>query len=212
MDEIVDVELAGNLLRGKLIDVGTDFLVLYTDAEYLYVVYSHVQEIRASSNPEEVQSSPPLPLPAKSEQMSTKEIFVNASGKLIKVLLLGGTTLYGYITHVFEDYLAFQSLLYGEILIAIHHIKGIMLPTSETSPLPDKIKIPKLKTDVQEIGTLSDRLKKLTGKIVVFNLGASSSKMGKLLHVDQYAVQFIDLTGVKAYLNLQHVKTVHLQN
>ena len=57
--------------------------------------------------------------------------------------------------------------------------------------------------------TFEEQLIKMSGKIMVFDLGEESNKIGKMAKIDEGHIEILKARDAKMYVNIQHVKSVH---
>ncbi|SEM54546.1 hypothetical protein [Paenibacillus sp. OV219] len=213
-DKLVEIKLAGNTIKGKLYDVGTDFIVIYTNMEFFYLLDEHIQEVRICqwNEEEQINTPPQSPFFDNTKVISTKEIFMNARGKMLQVMVFGGIGIHGYILHIFDDYIHFQSIVLGDLYIPTKHIKGLVIASSSSpsTPLPEMKKLPKLKSAEAEHVKFIDRLSKSTGKVAIFNQGAPVFNVGKIVQMDENVVHITNLNGTTVYISTDHIKTIHV--
>lgn len=209
----VEVELSGHIVHGgRLMDCGQDVLVIYDGSKYLYIPSPHVQHIK-----EDTEMSYPIdkksmaPIEDDSNTISYRKILSNAKGGFAEIYVTGEQTLHGYITNVMNDYFTFYSPVYKTMLVSLDHMKWLTPYQNGRTPYDlNNNQFPVTPSNISLSRTMEEQLKKFVGKLVVFDAAERPEKIGLLSQIEGKLVELITAREEKVYLNLKHLKTVHL--
>ena len=208
--KIIEVELSSKKnITGKLIEVGSDIVVLFNGKHFVYFPVKHIVSMRnGESTDNEFINTDSSPIDKNGNLMSLREILTNASGIFVEIYLSGNHTVYGYITHIQDDYVVLESPVFKNVILPIAHIKWLIPYLSKT---PYQIKTDQSKVIPREsfAHTFEDQLKTFTGKIVIFGFGKDPQNVGLLLKVGNNLVELITGDGQILYLNIDHIKSLH---
>jgi hypothetical protein len=210
--EKIRLELSGNkLLYGILIDKGSDIIVIYDGKQYLYIPDFHVQSLSFHQVEQEDIPEPNESLVLEqSDAISLRKILYNAKGMFTEIFVTG-QSIHGYITSIMNNYFVFYSPVYKTMFIPLQHLKWLTPYNESKSPYGlSEQDLPLRPSNVSVARTFEEQLKKFAGKIVVFDMGMHENKIGKLVTIDNNLVELILATNESVYLNLHHIKTVHL--
>jgi hypothetical protein len=214
----VHIELTGHkYFSGPLVEDGPDILVInqeQTDSVY-YIPLVHVQRMNSSSEEIEVAPFPTRdhPFHTENETISFRKVLTYARGHFVEIYVSGKTTIHGYLTSVMNDYFVFHSPVYNTIFVNFEHLKWIMpYPENVTPYALDAESVPHRSTPTSLPRTFKDLCKKLTGNMVVFDMGDDPNKIGQLKCIDSDSnmAELFTANGAKQLLNLHHLKTVYL--
>ncbi|MBO9128318.1 DUF2642 domain-containing protein [Bacillus sp. 165] len=221
----IQLTLSGEIiLTGVLIDIGTDILVVYTQENFLYIPFLHIQRISFTlSQPEEFQrlqtstsstkdsvNYEDLPISNDSNTISLRKILQNAKGLFTEIFVTNNETIHGYVTHIMNNYFVFYSPVYKTMYIPFQHLKWLIPYGPDQVPYDlKKQDLPLQPASVGLARTFEEQLKKFIGKIVVFDLGAHQHKVGKLISVENNQVELTIARSETIFLNLHHIKTLH---
>ncbi|MFC4182517.1 DUF2642 domain-containing protein [Saccharococcus thermophilus] len=209
----VQLEVSGKvMLQGILVDVGLDILVIYNGKEYLYIPHLHIHNIRLSTNPLEELSNvtPELPFDGD-DSISYRKTLTNAKGRFVEIYVTGNKSIHGYVTAILNDYFVFYSPVYKTMLISLNHLKWLTPYQTNITPytLGNEV-LPVQPTNTPLQRSLEEQLKKLAGKLVVFDLGDHPMKIGLLKQVQNDIIELVTASGESVFWKIMHVKTVHL--
>jgi hypothetical protein len=208
----INVELSGEKRHtGVLVDYGLDILVIYTGEQFIYIPISHIQHIKKHY---EDFSEIPLPKEESSIEMvqdlSYRKVLTHSKGVFIEIFVGGNVPIHGYITHVLTNYFVFYSPVYKTVFIPFFHLKWLIPYHSDRTPYSlDKSSLPVNPTNITFVRTFEEQLKRLEGKIVVFDLGLNANKIGYLNRIEYNMIELITGDKNSMYCNIQHIKAVH---
>jgi hypothetical protein len=209
IDKQVEVEISGNnMYTGKLIDVGSDLLVLYHEQRFFYIPFIHVQNLKGSQSNNDVSNPPEVPIDYQTDNLSFRKILQHAKGSFVEIYITGNKSIHGYLTSIMNDYFVFYSPIYKAMFVSMNHLKGLVpyspdltpysLSNQSVSPIPITLS-----------RTFAEQCKKLEGRLVVFDLGDNPDKIGLLHKANNQIIELVNATGNKQCWNLQHLKTVN---
>jgi hypothetical protein len=220
----IRVTLSGEIqVLGILIDKGLDLLVLYNGEDFLYIPSLHIQRIsfqptdleeiqrfQQFSSSSEHSNKDALLIPADSSSISLRKTLQHAKGLFTEIFVTSNQTLHGYITHIMNNYFVFYSPVYKTIYIPFQHVKWVIpYPDYQTPYNLTKQELPLQPSTTPLSRTFEEQLKKLIGKMVVFDLGHQQMKVGKLVHIQDNFIELTVARNESIYLHLAHIKTVH---
>ena len=210
----VELEVSGKvLLEGILVDVGLDILVIYNGKEYLYIPHLHIHNIKLCTNPrtELADVDTESPLYDEDEMISYRKTLINAKGRFVEIYVTGNKSIHGYITAILNDYFVFYSPVYKTMFISLNHLKWLTPYQTNITPytLGNEV-LPVKPTDIPLQMSLEEQLKKLEGKLTVFDLGDHPMKVGLLKQVQNNIIELVTASGESVFWKLMHVKTIHL--
>ena len=215
VQEIVRFEITGKkMVSGKLIDVGSDMIVLFNGMDSMYIPLNHIRNFETDrDNEDNVQ--PPTELPSivaeeSQEDLSFEKVLAQAKGRLVEIYVSGNQSLHGTITGIMNNYFVFQSPIYKTMYIPIEHIKwlipfaqGHKLYGSEYNFSSSQQRMKRLHSSFEK------QVEKFINKIVVLNISERESFIGKINKVEEQIVEFQSAKTSPIYLNLRHIKTLH---
>jgi len=206
--QIIEAEVSSKkTIVGKLLEIGSDLIVLFNGQKYVYLPVVHLLSVnKGESTDTEYMNAATAPFEGK--QLSLKQILTNASGIFVELFLTGNHTVHGYIQYVQEDYIVFDSPAFKTMYIPVSHLKWLIPYLNQT---PYQIKTGQ---QIQSSGesfaqTFEEQMKKSLGKIVLFDLGKDSEKIGILNGVETVLVELVKGNGKTVYLNMAHLKSMH---
>ena len=132
----------------------------------------------------------------------------NACGIFVELYLTGNHTVHGYIQKVQGDYIVFDSPAFKTLYIPIAHLKWL-IPYLNQTPYQIKTGQQLISSDESFAQTFEEQMKKMLGKIVLFDLGKDSEKIGILNRVENILVELVTGNGKTIYLNMAHLKSMH---
>lgn len=210
----VELEISGKTnFKGILIDFGQDIMVLYNGQKFLYIPLIHLHNIRASKEPEIVDSPPEsLPIQNPSESnLSYRKILTNAKGQFLEIFVTGNRSIHGYITSVMNDYIVFYSPVYKTMFISMQHLKWLAPYNNQLTPYTlSNESLPVVPSNFPIVRNFEEQLQKYQGSLVVFDMGDHPDKAGLLKSISHNIVHLITADGEPVFWKLYHLKTVHL--
>ncbi|EFM11626.1 conserved hypothetical protein [Paenibacillus curdlanolyticus YK9] len=214
MNCYVDLEVSGKAipLRGKLVDMGQDILVIHNGQQFVYVPIIHLQQLRAVTSQETIEIVvPETPFEHPNDPISYRKILMNAKGMFSELYITGNQSIHGYLTSVMNDFFVFYSPVYHSVIVSLTHLKYLIPYNPNATPYtltPEQF--PLKPSPLTLARTFDQQLRKLVGEFVILDLGENSNKIGVLKGLDQNMVELATAGGNSVYLHLDHVKTVHL--
>ncbi|CAN7169332.1 DUF2642 domain-containing protein [Rossellomorea sp. LjRoot5] len=212
--EAVIIELTGKkTINGYLIEVGSEVLIVYNGVDYIYISTSHIKNMSVVSKDsigiDEPSVSPQL---EQEDQLSLRKILTTAKGVFLEIYTTGNQPIHGYITGIMNNYFAFYSPVYKTMFISLQHLKWLIPYSTNLSPY--RLSKENLPVNPSNSITLARsfevQLEKLSGHLVVLNLGVQEEMIGKIERVSDNIMELITAKGESTYLNMQHIQTVHL--
>ncbi|QBP42854.1 DUF2642 domain-containing protein [Paenisporosarcina antarctica] len=208
--QILEIELTSKKsMTGKLMEIGSDIIVLFNGQNYVYLPMMHILCVRKGDSTEDEFINPDSsPIQKNEDLISLKKILTNASEIFVEIFLSGNHTVYGYINQIQDDYIIFYSPAFKTIHIPIVHLKWLIPYINKT---PYQIKACQSLSSSEGIfaSTFKEQLKTFVGKIVTFDLGKDSQKIGKINNAENNLVELITGDGQIIYLNIAHLKSLH---
>lgn len=215
LGQTVLVKLPGGLEKtGYLIDYGDDILVLFDGRQYVYIPLTHVRKLRAIDPAEATFVAQPdeSQIGTQTPKITLDEMLTNAVGTFIEIWAAGKQPLFGTLLHLGDDDLVLESPIYKTLYVSIAHLKWLIPYASAHLPYSLPLPSPTTTIDLTTVAkTFEEQVKRLVGHVVVFDVGEQAEKIGLLQTVNPNGVvELITAAGQKIYLNLQHLKTIHL--
>ena len=98
VQEVVRIEVSGKeMMNGKLIDVGSDMIVLFDGVDFLYIPLDHIRNFEMDrDNENDVQAPTELPsivAEESKEDLSFEEVLAQAKGRLVEIYVTGNQSL-----------------------------------------------------------------------------------------------------------------------
>ena len=212
LNQKVKLEISGKeTIRGKLIDVGSDIIVLFNGRDYLYIPFMHIQHFWPNHmDEEEYEENGSKPF--STATLSVRSIITNAKGLFLEMRVAGKQSIHGYVTSVQSDYIIFYSPVYKTMYIPFQHLKWILPYHPSLTPYElEKNMLPVNPSNISVALSFEIQLKKLIGKIVVFDLGMSEFRIGQLKKIENKFIHLVTAKGNVILINLNHIKTVHFE-
>ncbi|WP_068773609.1 hypothetical protein [Paenibacillus sp. FJAT-26967] len=208
----VDIGLSGKKLpiRGCLIDVGNDILVVHNGAQFIYIPTIHLQNMTLSEDPANNLTVKPE-MPFDHSDIAYRKILMNAKGIFAEIYISGTQSVHGYVTSIMNDFFVFFSPVYRTVYVSLEHVKTITPYETNTTPYYlSQDRFPLQPTGTTLSRTFEQQLKKLIGELVVFDLGEDSNKIGRLNAVENNMLELITANGKHLFMHTSHVKTIHI--
>jgi hypothetical protein len=206
--KIIEVEISSKkTIVGKLLELGSDLIVLFNGQQYVYLPLVHLLSVKSGESTDTeyiIEETAPF----EGAQLSLKQILTNASGIFVELFLTGNHIVHGYIQNVQEDYIVFDSPAFKTMYIPVAHLKWLIPYLNQT---PYQIKTgQQINSSCESFAqTFEEQMKKSLGKIVLFDLGKDSEKIGILNGVENVLVELVKGNGKTIYLNMAHLKSMH---
>jgi hypothetical protein len=216
MNSLIDLDISGktSTLRGKLVDMGQDILVVHNGQQFVYVPIIHLQQMRAANMQDSNNMTfevPETPFEQANDPISYRKTLMNAKGMFSELYITGNQSIHGYLTSVMNDFFVFYSPVYHSVIVSLTHLKYLIPYSPNVTPYtltPEQF--PLKPSPLTLARTFDQQLRKLIGEFVILDLGENPNKIGVLKNVDQNMVELATAGGNSVYLHLDHVKTVHL--
>ncbi|AZN38694.1 DUF2642 domain-containing protein [Paenibacillus albus] len=212
--EKVVLEISGKrLLPGRLIDVGSDIVVLLYQLRYLYIPFAHVHNLKADvSSGEGSESGSQAEEPSIGllvDQLNVAKIMQEAKGLFVEIYVSGNKSIHGYLNGVMNDYFTLYSPIHGTIYVALSHMKWLIpYPTSHVPYARSTGTAPMGQTQPSLAKNFEGTLKKEEGKMAVIDLSGASERIAVIKGVAGGIINVIDADGNSTLLNIAHVKTM----
>ncbi|MGE5703961.1 MAG: DUF2642 domain-containing protein, partial [Clostridia bacterium] len=175
MGKTVEVELSGKtVVKGTLIDVGADLIVLYSAPRYFYIPNLHIQMMKEAEQPLVTGPEPitATPIAAEDATLSFRKILDHARGCFVEIYVSGNKTIHGYVTSLMNDYFFFYSPAYKSMYVSLQHVKWVVPYDQSTTPYSlSNQHFPVNPATAPLSRTFEQQCKKLEGQLVVFDLG-----------------------------------------
>ncbi|WP_282936449.1 DUF2642 domain-containing protein [Paenibacillus sp. RC67] len=215
LDKQVELFVSGKKtpIRGKLINLGGDILVLYNGQQFLYVPLLHLQQLTlCDESKEDAFITVPTDLPFEDQKdISFRKILMNAKGVFTEIYTSGNQSLHGYVTSIMNDYFVFYSPVYHIVYIPMQHMKYIIPYDPNVTPYSlTQEKFPLSPSTITLARTFDQQLKKLEGQFVVLDIGENPNKIGQLKSLQNNLIELVAAGGETLFLHMDHIKTVHL--
>lgn len=212
--EIIQVEISGKkLIKGTVIDLGSDIIVLFNGVDYVYIPFNHLQSLSVIQK-NEIDIVYPTELSSikngeNEGDLTLKDTLNLAKGKNVEIYITDDQLLHGSITQIKDDYFEFYSPVYQTMYISIYHLKWLIPYSHNENPygLEENYSI-KLNQDTLA-STFKAQVGKLKDKMVVLNIGGNKSQIGKISNVEVQIVELQRARTTPIYLNIDHIKTLH---
>ncbi|MFD1358764.1 DUF2642 domain-containing protein [Fictibacillus halophilus] len=211
--ETVELSISGNKrITGIVIDIGSDIIVVYDGDQFIYIPKMHIHHISSMiDNETEIEKPKSVPINFEEETISLRKILMNAKGLFSEVFITSNQSIHGYITNIMNDYFIFYSPVYKMMLIPLQHLKWLIpYKESERPYTLSNEELPLVPFKMTLARTFTEQCKKYEGKLVIFDLGKDPNKIGKLVKMDNSQLQLTIERNKNVFLNIQHIKTLHL--
>ncbi|MFD6441155.1 DUF2642 domain-containing protein [Peribacillus sp. NPDC060186] len=207
MGQYIELELSENIhVAGILIEVSSDIIVLYTGKVYRYIPFRHIKNFSFPITDEEIETGEDTEI----SKTSFRKLLMNAKGMFVEILLTKKNPVYGYIVGIMNNYFVFYSPVFKTMFISMDHLKWLTVCDDDKVPygLNKSEQLLQVST-LSWARTLEEQLKKLTNKLVVFNLGRNPMDIGKINHLQDNIIEMVDAQGDPVFVNMRHVKSFH---
>ncbi|USB32147.1 DUF2642 domain-containing protein [Paenibacillus sp. YPG26] len=212
LNQTVELELSGcnERIIGRLIDIGSDILVLFSGSKFIYIPIHHLQNAYLSLDDLQLNDSNLSPS-LEQEQISYRKMLMNSRGMFTAVSIGNKRSIHGYLTGIMNDYFVFYSPIYGSVYVSINHVKYLVpYPPNQTPFNLSQDHFPVQPAALPISRTLDQQIKKLEGELIVVNLGEKPCHAGLLRALDNNMLEMIDASGVTSLIHGDHIMTIHL--
>jgi hypothetical protein len=211
----IKMEISGNkLLKGILIDIGSDLWVLFNGLDYLYIPTIHIQNwqlLKEDEIDEIYMTNEPTPIYNHNEEISLRKTLTSAKGIFTEIFVTSNQSLHGYVISIMNNYFVFYSPIYKTMFISLNHLKWLIPYTSNQRPYGlSNSNLPVSPSNLTFARSFEVQLEKLIGDLIVFNIGENENVLGKIQSIKNNFIELITAKEDPVYLNLQHIKTVHM--
>lgn len=212
----IKLEISGNKpISGILIDIGSDLWVIFNGYDYLYIPTVHIQNWKIPKK-EEIDeiitlSDDQSPIFNPNEEISLRKTLTAAKGIFTEIFVTSKQAIHGYIISIMNNYFVFYSPIYKTMFISLNHLKWLIPYTNNQRPYGlSNANLPVNPSNITFARSFEVQIEKLVGTLIVFNLGENENCMGKIMGIKNNFVELLTAKGDPVYLNLQHLKTVHM--
>ena len=211
----IKLELSGKkYISGLLCDIGSDVWVVFNGTDYLYLPAIHIQNWQYMKQEEidEINfSDEPAPIYNNNEETSFRKTLNAARGIFTEIFVTSNQSLHGYIISIMNNYFVFYSPIYKTMFISLNHLKWLIPYSSNQRPYGlSNANLPVNPSNVTFARSFEVQIEKLTGELIVFNIGENENVIGKIQGIKGNFVELISAKEDPVYLNLQHIKTMHM--
>lgn len=212
----VEVTISGKKtpIHGKLIDLGSDILVLFNGKKFLYIPLLHLQQLSLSEESSLENEYPlvnPEPPFENQNDISYRKILMNAKGVFTEIYTSGNQSIHGYVTSIMNDFFVFYSPVFHAVYIPMQHLKYMIPYDTNVTPYSlTQERFPLSPSTITLARTFDQQLKKLEGQFVILDLGEHSNKIGQLKTIQNNVIELVVAGGETVFLHMDHIKTVHL--
>lgn len=208
----IGVEISGQLkLSGILVEASPDLLVLYNGKDFIYTPIAHIHLIYLDEEDyEPIEVPTEIPLENESVTSSVRKILNNSKG-LFSEIMVTNKKVHGYVTNVMNDYIVFYSPVYNTMYISLQHLKWLIPYRNDQVPYSlDRSTFANYPSTLSLARSLDEQIKKMFGKIVIFDLGGNAQKIGQLRSFENNILELVTAREEVTFVNARHVKAVHL--
>jgi hypothetical protein len=211
----INLEISGKkYLSGLLCDIGSDLWVLFNGTDYLYIPIIHIQNwhfMKQDEIDEITFSDEPAPIYNHNEEISLRKTLTAAKGIFTEIFVTSNQSLHGYIISIMNNYFVFYSPIYKTMFISLHHLKWLIPYSNNQRPYGlSNANLPVNPSNITFARSFEVQIEKLTGELIVFNIGENENVIGKIQGIKSNFIELISAKEDPVYLNLQHIKTVHM--
>ncbi len=217
----VNLQLGKETITGILLDAGKDIVVIFNGERYLYIPLLHIHHFQINSNKDDYVDSPSESSEfAKMDVLTIQEVLNKSKAVFTEIYVGKSLSYYGYITNVYNDYVAFYSPVYKLIYIAIDHIKWLAPFNENSSPYTlnslnqtankSPVHLRVNPSNIPLLPDLEDQLKKEAGKLIIFDGGKDPKKVGLLKKIENHLAEIILAKGEIVCLRLSHIKSIQM--
>lgn len=213
--EITEIEVSGGkFLKGSIIEMSNDIVVLFDGEDYLYIPFNHVQNLALAKNYYNIMNKPSEPsilnTDTDKKELTLPNILTQAQGIYTEIYVTGKTSVHGYISNIMNDYILVQSPIYSAIYIASAHIKWLIPYYTNQKPYGLTEQVFTIKPYNEPLSsTFATQIEKLKNKLVVINLGEKENYIGKINNIKGPIIEIQTARTNQSYLNLNHIQTIH---
>jgi len=211
----IKLEISGKkIISGLLVDIGSDLWVVFNGNDYLYIPIIHIQNWQFLKHDEIADISfndEPTPIYNHNEEISLRKTLTAAKGTFTENYLTSKKALHGYIISIMNNYFVFYSPIYKTMFISLHHLKWLIPYTSNQRPYGlSNSSLPVNPSGHTFARSFEVQIEKCVGELIVFNIGENENVIGKVQGIKNNFVELISAKEDPVFVNMQHIKTVHM--
>ncbi|MEH7072714.1 DUF2642 domain-containing protein [Neobacillus drentensis] len=211
----IKLELSGKkFISGLLIDVGSDLVVMFNGYDYLYIPTIHCQNwkyLKENEIDEFIVTEGSTPIYNNNEEISLRKTLTAAKGIFTEIYVTSNQAIHGYIISIMNNYFVFYSPIYKTMFISLNHLKWLIPYTNNQRPYGlSNANLPVNPSNITFARSFEVQIEKLTGELIVFNIGENENVIGKVKEIKDNFVELIGAKGDPVFINLQHIKTIHM--
>ena len=211
----IKLELSGKkFISGLLIDVGSDLVVMFNGYDYLYIPTIHCQNwkyLKQDEIDEFTVTEGSTPIYNNNEEISLRKTLTAAKGTFTEIYVTSNLAIHGYIISIMNNYFVFYSPIYKTMFISLNHLKWLIPYTNNQRPYGlSNANLPVNPSNITFARSFEVQIEKLTGELIVFNIGENEHVIGKVKGIKDNFVELIGAKGDPVFINLQHIKTIHM--
>lgn len=212
--ELIQIEVSGKkLIKGTVIDLGSDIIVLFNGADYVYIPFNHIQSLSVIEKSEfdiiDPTEVPGITTGESEGELSLQDTLIQAKGKNVEIYITNDQLLHGCITQIKDDYFEFYSPIYKRMYISINHLKWLIPYSQNESPYELDENYSKKLDQETLASTFEAQVEKFKNKMVVLNIGGNRSHIGKIKNVEVQIIELQRARRTPIYLTIDHIKTLH---
>ena len=210
-ERFVELDVSGTAapIRGRLVDIGQDIAVIRGAGRRYYVPLIHIRQLRASLY-EEDGAGGELPLDMLTEPISYRKMLMSAKGMFSEIYITGRHAIHGYVMSVMNDYFVFYSPVHHSVIVPLEHLKYLSPYEPNATPyLLSSERFPLKPSSVSLTRTFDQLLRKLTGELVIADLGELPDRIGVLRGLDGPLLELANAAGQSVYIHCSHIRTIH---
>jgi len=195
---------------GRLVALGSDVLVIFDGARFLYIPLVQVELLTRCQPPQANTAVPPEPPLDAVMNSSYRKALLSAKGMFSEIRIAGNQTVHGYVTSIMNDFFVFHSAMVRSLYVSMRHMKLLAPYDSHTIPYSIEHVVYPAQTAAPPLArTFDQQLKKFENAFVVLDLGKRPDKVGLLKSVQNNLLELVMADGVHTYTHLDHVQTIH---
>ncbi|MEH7438250.1 DUF2642 domain-containing protein [Neobacillus drentensis] len=211
----IKLEISGKkVISGLLVDIGSDLWVVFNGNDYLYIPIIHIQNWQFLKQDEIAEISftdEPTPIYNHNEEISLRKTLTAAKGIFTEIYVTSKQALHGYIISIMNNYFVFYSPIYKTMFISLHHLKWLIPYTSNQRPYGlSNSSLPVNPSGHTFARSFEVQIEKCVGELIVFNIGENENVIGKVQGIKNNFVELISAKEDPVFVNMQHIKTVHM--
>lgn len=211
----ISLEISGRkFIKGILCDIGSDLWVVFNGYDYLYIPTIHCQNwhfLKKEEIDDIALNDDMTPIYNHNEEISLRKTLTAAKGIFTEIYVTSNQALHGYIISIMNNYFIFYSPIYKTMFISLNHLKWLIPYTNNQRPYGlSNANLPVNPSNLSFARSFEVQIEKLTGELIVFNIGENENVIGKIQGIKNNFVELISAKEDPVYVNLQHIKTVHM--